>query len=251
MRRTPTLTILLVLCSGVSTFAQKAPRPNGPISAAEILDKHIAATGGPEAWHALQTVDAHGTFNVSPFNSGGDFDFYHKAPASDAFHFFMTSHGLTLVGHNEGTPFFNRDAGAAVAINGVTAGILEEDWLALTESEFEQRYTRIELLGLATVDRQWAYALLFTPKVGDRQRRYYDSQSFLLVRMDSAQRMRTQKDGPEHAYEVEAYYSDYRDFGGIKFPERIEAKSPAGSLVLEVGRLHINHPVNDSVFRKK
>lgn len=251
MRRSAALTILLVLCCPFLTFAQKGPRPKGPISVTEILDKYVAATGGFEAWRALQTVDAHGSFNVPPFNSSGDFDFYYKAPASDAFHFFMTSHGLTLVGHNEGTPFFNRDAGAAVAINGVTADILEDDWLALTESEFEQHYARIELLGLATVDHQWAYALLFTPKVGDLQRRYYDSQTFLLVRMDLAQRIRTEKDGPEHAYEVETYYSDYRDSGGIKFPEHIEATSPAGSLVLEVNRLHINHPLNDSIFRKK
>lgn len=250
MRRAPALTVLLVLCCCFPTFAQKAPRPKGPISASEILDKNIAATGGLDAWRTLQTVDAHGSFNVPPFNSSGDFDFYYKAPASDAFHSFLNQ-GLTSIGHNDGTRFFDSDAGAALAVNWITVDILEEDWLALTESEFEQHYTRIELLGLATVDRQWAYALLFTPKIGDRQRRYYDCQSFLLVRMDSAQRTRTKRDGVEHAYEVETYYSDYRNFGGIKFPEHIEAKSPAGSLVLELNSLHINRPVNDSVFRKK
>jgi hypothetical protein len=250
MRKTLTLTILLVSCCGVSTFAQKAPRPTGPISAAEILDKYVAATGGLEAWRALRTVDAHGSFSVPPSNSLGDFDFYYKLPASDAFHFFVNE-GLTSVGHNEGTPFSSRDLMPVLGINWVTVDALEEDWLALTESEFEQHYTRIELQGLATVDGKWAYALLFTPKVGDRQRRYYDSQSFLLVRMDSAQRIRARKDGPEHAYEVETYFSDYRNFGGIKFPERIEATSPAGGLVLVVNRLHINHPVNDSIFGKK
>lgn len=198
-----------------------------------ILDKNIAATGGLEAWRALQTVEAHGSFNVPPFNSSGDFDFYYKAPASDAFGFFMTSHGQSSVGHNEGTPFSNRDAEGALAINGVTVDVLEEDWLVLTESEFEQHYSRIELLGLTTVDGQWAYALLFTPKVGDRQRRYYDCQSFLLVRMDLAQRRPTQKDGPQDAYEVDTYYSDYRDSGGIKFPGHIKASSPDGILVLD------------------
>jgi len=251
MRRGPALTILLVVCCVVSTFAQKAPRPTGSISAAEILDKHIAATGGLDAWRALQTVDAHGTFAVPPLNNSGDFDFYYKAPASDAFQFFMTSHGQTSIGHNEGTSFSHRDVQVPRAINGITMDIWEADWLALTESEFKQHYTQIELLGLTTVDGQWAYALLFTPKVGDRQRRYYDCQSFLLVRMDLAQRRPTQKDGPQEAYEVDTYYSDYRDSGGIKFPRYIRATSPRGSLALDIHSLHTNRPVNDSIFRKQ
>lgn len=250
MRRAPALTILLVLCCPFLTFAQKAPRPKGPISATEILDKYIAATGGLEAWRALRTVEVHGRFGVFSYNSLGDFDFYYKAPASDAFQFFI-SEGRTSIGHNEGTPFFDGHSRPVVAMDGVTVDTLEEDWLALTESEREQHYPRIELQGLATVDGRWAYALLFTPKVGDRQRRYYDSQSFLLVRMDLAQRIRTKKDGPEHAYEVETYYSDYQDSGGIKFPRHIEVSSPYGILKLDVYSLHTNHRVNDSVFRKR
>lgn len=217
----------------------------------EILNKYIAATGGLEAWRGLQTVDAHGSFNVPPFNSLGDFDFYYKLPASDAFQLFMTSHGQTSVGHNDGTSFFNRDAEAGLAINGVTVDVLEEDWLALTESEPEQYYERIELLGLTTVNGQWAYALLFTPKVGDRQRRYYDCQSFLLIRMDLAQRRRTEKNERRSPYEVDTYYSDYGDFGGIKFPKHIKASSPYGVLALDIHSVHTNRPVTEAVFRKK
>ncbi len=252
MRRTLTLAILLILCSRISTFAQKAPRPKGRITVAEILDKYVAATGGPEAWRALQTVDAHGRFGVPNLrNSSGDFDFYYKAPASDVFQLFMISHGQTWAGHNRGTPFFNRTAGGALGINGVTVNILEENWLALTDSAFDQHYTRIELVGLAEIDGKWAYALRFTPKVGDPQLRYYDCQSFLMVRMDLAQRIRMQKDDPELAYKVETYYSDYRDSGGVKFPRQIKATSSDGNIVLNIHDVRTNQPIDDAVFRQK
>lgn len=247
MRKALTLTIVLIFCSQTTSLAQKAPRPKGRITVAEILGKYVAATGSPEAWRALQTVDAHGTFG-GEFGRG-DFDFYYRAPASDVFKLFMTSHGQTWVGHKGGTPFFNRTAGGLLGINGVTVNILEENWLALTDSRFDQRYTLIELVALAEIDGKWAYSLRFTPKVGDPQLRYYDCQSFLMVRMDLAQRMRTQKDGPDFAYKVETYYLDYRDSGGIKFPRIIRVTSSDGNVVLGIHDVRTNQPVNDTVFR--
>src|SRR6266404_95064 len=251
MRRTLTLTVLLILCCRFTALAQKAPRPKGSISAAQVLDKHVVATGGLEARRAVQTVDAHGSFRVPSFHSSGDFDFYYKSPASDVFQFFMISHAQTSVGHNRGTPFFNFDAGKTLGINGVTVNILEKNWLALTDSGFDQDYTRIELVGLTGVDGNWAYALQFTPKVGDSQLRYYDCQSFLMVRMDLAQRIRMEKEGPDFAYPVETYYSDYRNSGGIQFPRQIRARSSDGDVVLDIHDVRTNHPLNDSVFRPR
>lgn len=250
MRRALTLAILLIFCR-ITTPAQKEPRPKGRISTAEILGKHIAATGGLEAWRTLQTVNAHGSFGVRSLHRSGDFDFYYKPPGNDVFQFFMISHGQTSVGHYGGTPFFNHDAGRTLGINGVTVNILEENWLALTESDFDHRYTRIELVGFAGVGGKWAYALQFTPKVGDPQLRYYDCESFLMVRMDMAQRIRREKSGPDFAYKVETYYSDYRDSGGIKFPRQIRGSSSDGDVVLDIHDVRTNQPVDDSVFRQK
>jgi len=103
-------------------------------------------------------------------------------------------------------------------------------------------------MGLAENDGRWAYALGFTPKVGDRQIRYYDCESFLMVRMDLAQRV-GRKDDAEAAYKVEIYYSDYRDSGGINLPRKIRANASDGDLVLDVQQSRTNALVDDSVFR--
>jgi hypothetical protein len=256
MRTVLQLTLTLVLSLSLAyrsraiTLAQQSPPPTGKISAAEILDKHTAAMGGLEALRALQTFHAHGSFGFPLVNTSGDFHFYYKAPTSDVFQLDLIGHGQVSMGHNQGVPFYRHNGERIGGYNGVTLDVLDENWLGLVESSFDQRYTRIELVGLTEIDSKWAYALRFTPKSGDPQVRYYDCENFLMVRMDLVQRIRLQRDGPESAYKVESYYSDYRDSGGINFPRKIRATASNGDLVLEVQDVRTNTSVNDSVFRK-
>jgi hypothetical protein len=250
-RRTLTLILTASLANVTPVIAvQKSPPPTGRISAAEILDKHTTAIGGLEALNALQTLHAQGSFGFPLLNSLGDFHFYFMAPANDVLQFDATSHGQSSMGHKDGVPFAQHNGDSAGGFNGVTLDILDEDWLVLIETSFGQRYTQIELVGLSGIDGRWAYALRFTPKSGDPQVRYYDCESFLMVRVDLVERIRLQKDGPESAYKVETYFSDYRDSGGIRLPRTIRATAHNGDLVLEVHDARTNSPINDSVFRK-
>jgi hypothetical protein len=244
------LTISLTFSCWVIALAQDSPPPKGAITAAEILEKHIAATGGRDALHSLQTIHAYGSFGFPLLNTLGDFHFYYKAPASDVFQLDSISHGQSSIGHNEGAAFSKHSVNGFGTLNGVTLNILEENWLGLIESEFDQRYKPIEVVGLADVDGKRAYALKFVPKFGDPQVRYYDCENFLMVRMDLVQRIRLRKDGPESAYKVETYYSEYRDSGGINFPKKIRATASSGNLVLDIHEVRTNTPVNDSAFRK-
>jgi hypothetical protein len=206
--------------------------------------------GGLESLHTLQTLHAQGSFAICPLNRIGDFHFYYKAPGSDVLQLDSTSHGQYSIGHDQGATFFKRTPNSIGRINGVSIEILEENWLGLIESGFDQNYEKIELLGLTEIDGKWAYALGFTPKSGDRQIRYYDCKSFLMVRMDLAQRIREQQEGPESAYKVETYYSDYANSGGLNLPRKIRANASNGDLVLEISEVRTNVPVDDSVFRR-
>lgn len=257
MASTFTLTLALgaslTYCNGVA-LAQKSPKPQGKISVAEILDKHISAMGGTAVLHALQTLHAQGVFGIAPMpptHALGDFHFYFKAPDSDVFQLETISHGQSSSGRNQGVAFSNRSVMGAQAVNGVTLEALEKSWFILLEWEFDQQhYTRIELVGLAEIEGRWAYALGFTPRLGDRQVRYFDSETFLLLRVDQAQRIRQEKNGPESAYKVETSYFDYRDSEGIKFPRRVEASASNGSVVFDVHQVHPNAPVDEVVFHK-
>jgi hypothetical protein len=251
------LTLALILALSLTFISpslarsQKSPRPKGQISVAEILSRHISASGGADALLSLQTLDADGSFYISTHHRLGDFHFYYKAPASDVFRLEAVSHGQSSIGHSDGEPFRDHTVRGIGGFNGITIDILERNWLGLIESGFDQaHYTQIELVGITEIDGSWAYALRFAPAVGDRQVRYYDCESFLMVRMDLAQRIRQSEDGPESAYKVETRYSDYRVSDGLYLPRKIRAIASAGDVVFEVNQLRTNTPVSDSVFRK-
>lgn len=239
----------LTFCNQVLLLPRKSDRPQGQISPAEILEKHIVATGGLKG---LQTLHAHGDFGLPGINRSGDFHFHYKAPASDVFQLDATSHGQSAIGRYEGKPFLKLVAQGFGRVNGVTLAVWEETWLALIEASFDpQHYARIELAGLTEIDGKWAYALRFTPLKGDPQVRYFDCDTFLMVRMDLVQRIREKKDGPESAYKVETHYSGYRDFGGINLPRKIRTSASSVDVEMRIQDVSTNGPLDDSVFQKK
>ena len=257
MRLLLTLTIILAFCRPVGTIAQKSPPPTAPISAAQVLEKHFAAVGGLENLRALQTFDAHGVMGPPGSTNNlyiwADFNFYYRAPAIDVFQLQVKSEGLAWCGHNQGKPFVQQAGQYRLGgVNAASLPVLEQSWLGLIDSDFDQSYKKVQLVGLSGVSGNWAYVLMFTPKAGDPQVRYYDCKNFLMVRMDFIQRFQEVKNGPSYMYKIETDYSDYQVFDGISLPRRIEAiASFAGGnwqTELQVEKMHTNAPISDSVF---
>lgn len=274
MRAITIRTLILVLGIGKSWVCQdatsqtKAASPTQGISAAEVIDKYLAATGGIEARRALKSMQSEGRFGLEGFHNQfrfagmGEFHFYYKAPDNDAFeleHAQKGLHGNTWFGHSNGKVFLRQTVLSNWAINGVTVQSLEQAWLALGEWDFTQRYSQISLVGRSDVDGKPAYALLFTPREGDPEIRYFDAETFLLVRMDQVGRFRLKQDGPETKTKIETYYSDYKESGGIKFPRLVVAmgnppmaspQTPKNRVEFVVSGLKVNNTFDDAVFKK-
>src|SRR5215471_357944 len=240
-----------------------AARSEG-ISAADVLDKYLAATGGIDARRALKSLESEGRFGLEGFHERfrspgiGEFHYYFKTPENDAFELEHAQHGFhghTWFGHNNGKVFLQKTVQANWAINGVTVQSLEQAWLALGEWDFSRRYSKVSLVGRTDVNGKAAYALLFTPKDGDPDIRYFDAETFLLVRMDQVGRFRIKADEPEIKSKIESYYSDYKDTGGIHFPRSIIAignpERPKDRVEFVVMDIKVNGAVDDAVFKKE
>src|SRR6185312_16018705 len=150
-----TVSAIPFLCSTVSAI-QRTPTS---ITAQEILERHIAATGGMEARKALHTLVARGDFGWISTHRDGDYVFSYKAPSSDMLQVQMISHGAVWTGHQDGKLVERSSVGGPAMINGASMNIVERDWFSLLEWDFNQAYQRIELVGLADVDGRRAYAL--------------------------------------------------------------------------------------------
>lgn len=244
--------LAVLLISATLAGAEKVPPPKTPISAVEVLNRYIAATGGMEARRYLKTMEIYGAVKIPPWveATGDDFRFYFGAPSRDLFQLEMRSHGQFTVGHDQGKRFVKRDATGIMMMNGVSASLIERDLLLLIESDWgKDAYRKIDLAGLAKIEGKWAYAMRFEPKQGDPQVRYFDSETFLLVRIDQAQRVMSTKNGPEYAYKIETYLSDYQTREGVSLPREIRYRCSVGDLLLKVSGVKVNVPIDEAFAR--
>jgi hypothetical protein len=108
--------------------------------------------------------------------------------------------------------------------------------------------TKVELLGRTEVYGRCALGLLFTPPKGYRFMRFYDCETFLLVRMDQVERLRRFKDGPETDQVVRSYFADYEESFGLKLPRVIKISRPQGDSELKLSKIEANVKIDDSMF---
>lgn len=179
----------------------------------------------------------------------GDYSFSYKSPSSDVLGMKMVSHGTCWSGRREGQKTVTKcGVEGPGMIEGVSIQIVERDWRSLVEWDFSRDYDKIELIGRAEVEKRWAYAVRFTPHEGDPQVRFYDYETFLLVRMDQVQRFRWNKNDPEVAYSVTSYFREYKDHAGMKLPRVIAVRRGEGDLLFRLSTIHPNAKIADSVF---
>lgn len=241
----------IVMLAGVfySWSWQQAGLPKGGISATDILRKNMIATGGLEAHKALGSLVVSGDFHLGTGHRMGDYMFSYKAPGNDVLQVQLISHGTTWTGHR-GEQFFARaTVEGAGMINGISMARLEEDLRNLLEWDFCCGYNRIELVGIAEVDKRSAYGVRFTPKHGDPFVCFYDRETFLLVRTDQIQRFRMNNKDPEVAYVVVSYFRNYRTQGEIKLPQVIAFPRNDGELVFDLTKVKQGGVIPDSVFQ--
>jgi len=253
---------LILIVTGIgyssSSIGQEAELPKAQISATEILQKNLIATGGLEAHQALKTLVASGEFRLTGTQRMGDFKFSYKGPGNDMLEVWRISHGGIWRGHHEGQPV-NRATSVILGpprpgelcdwcvTKGVDTWFVESDWRALLRWDFSAY--NIELIGIGEVDKKQAYGLRFTSKKGgDPFLCFYDRETFLLVRMDRIAHSQSDKNRAEAVYKVENIFRDYREQGGLKLPFVIAIPRPEGDVVFEVSKIKMNEPVKDSVF---
>ncbi len=250
------LCLLLALAHSVSAQDVALPDPK-PITAAWILEKNLIATGGREAHQRLQSLVVRGDYGSSSYPLGelGEFVFSYKGPANEALQF-RVRHGTFSVGHREGQAFAGHtpkrpelDAAKAKHTGPRMIEVVEQDWRSTLETDFSANYDKIELIGRAEVNQRWAYGVRFTTKQGDQMVRFYDYESFLLVRMDQVYHYRGKKNASEVPYNLRSYFKDYKDHDGVKLPNLIVV-SGVDDLLFKVSNIQPNAKIDDSVLEE-
>jgi len=267
----------LLSCSLV-LVAQQSKTAQANLTAAQIVEKNIAARGGLQAWRAVQTMSWSGKLDAG----GGSLERSRKLAEGKAdrtsleiaerqnpspqvqLPFVMEMKrplksrveiefaGRTAVQVYDGAngwkvrPFLNRnevepftaDEARAESTKGELDGLLVD---------YAAKGTRVELEKVETVEGRDAYKLKLTTKTGNVQHVWIDTQSFLDVKVEGAPR---RMDGRMRT--VWTYQRDFRSVQGVMVPfvleTAVEGYPQTHKMVIE--KVVVNPKLDDALFTK-
>lgn len=283
-----TLAILISVAFALSLNAAPGTSPTVPkLSAAEIVDKNVAARGGLQAWRGVQTMTLSGKLGAggnqraalsvpNPGQRKAQGNVFPQRPIEEVqlpfvmelkrpgkVRFELQLHNQMAVQVFDGVhgwklrPFLNRRE--------VEPYSPEEMKLASTQGELDgflidyaAKGTRVELDGIEKVEGRDAYKLKLTLKSGDVTHVWVDSQSYLEAKVEGQPR---RLDGTYHP--VEVFYRDYRPVNGLQIPFVLETRvlpvaktatglrdTPVPPEKIIIDKVTVNPILDDSLFSK-
>jgi len=271
--------------------AAKAPAaesvpPVPKLTAAEIVQKHVAARGGAQAWRAVQTMQLSGKIDAGKgdnvararklVNAGkkasGKGTNAQIAAASGAnepekeiqlpftldvkrpnrTRLEVVFAGKTAVQVFDGQhgwklrPFLNRNDVEPFTADEAKTEASRDD-LDGPLIDYAAKGTKVEADGVELVEGQPAYKLKLTPKSGAVKHVWIDAKTFLDVKMDGFPK---HMDGKMHP--VYVYQRDFRSVQGVMIPFVVETAIDgyAETHKLLVEKAAINPQFDDSLFAK-
>jgi outer membrane lipoprotein-sorting protein len=280
------LGLLVCLCfsRGLSAADSKTAAPD--LSAAQVVEKHVAAMGGRQAWRALQTLSVTGKMDAGYGDSAArsarlaaaglgastkrahadilngaakdkadrqvqlPFRLEMKRPHKSRLEIEFA--GKTAVQVYDGAtgwklrPYLNRNDVEPFTAQEAKSESAKAD-LEGPLVDYAAKGTKIELAGVEPVEGHAAYKLKLTMKNGDTQNIWIDTQSFLDVKVDGTPR---RMDGKMR--KVFVMQRDFRSVQGLMIPfvceTAVEGYPQTHALTLETAVL--NRALDDAQFTK-
>ena len=271
MSRSMICTCALLALGPVLANAAAKPLAPAKLSAAQIVDRNVAARGGLNAWRAVQALSWSGKLDA-----GGNNERQLKIPGRPApppvsanppqvqlpFVLEMKrSHkqrleiefnGQTAVQVYDGTqgwklrPFLNRRTAEPFTAAELDAAAAQAD-LDGALVDYAAKGTKIDVEGVEPVEGHDAYRLKLTLKNNHVVHEWIDAQTFLDVKIDGAPR---KLDGKSHP--VAIFLRDYRSVGGLKIPHLMETSVQGVTRTekVQIEKVVVNPHLEDSRFGK-
>jgi outer membrane lipoprotein-sorting protein len=279
------LCILCCLCSTHELAAADVKKAAGNLTAAQIVERNVAARGGLQAWRAIQTMSVSGQMEAGSGDSamrsiklaregvgatvkkhtvetspGADqaqptqvqlpFALEMKRPHKSRLEIEFS--GKKAVQVYDGTngwkyrPYLNR--------NDVEPFTAEEAKAAQGKGDFEgplvdyvAKGTAVQFEAMDPVEGHDAYKLKLTMKNGDVQHIWIDAQSFLDVKLEGIPR---RMDGRLHT--VWIYQREFRSVQGLMIPfvleTAVEGYHETHKTIIE--KVTLNQKLDDAAFGK-
>lgn len=235
------LTISLILVS--SAFAQKTKKAKLP-TAKIIIQNYVKAIGGEAAIKKQTTRFQKGSIEMSPMGLKGTAEIWATAPNKS-----YSKSNISGIG--EIIEVF--DGNSAWATNPIQGSREKKgDELLQTklfndfyrEINLEKLYPKMELKGVEKLFGKDVYVIVATPTGLSPETFYFDNQTGLLLRQDSAYI------SPEGTFNLQTTYEDYRDVDGVKIAFKVSAKNPQFEIITIISEVKFGLKIDENLFAK-
>jgi len=287
--------VLLGLCSSLGLAAAPSQAPAQPpqsrpalgnLTVAQIVDKHVAARGGLQAWRAVQSLTLSGKMDagagdsparsariarsgraptanaaLTPTVAGSEkgeaekqvqlpFVLQFKHPNKSRLEIEFA--GKTAIQVYDGTqgwklrPFLNRNNVEPFTAQEAKAEAEQGDPVDVLV-DYAAKGTQVELEKAEPVEGRDAYKLKLTMKGGKIRHVWIDAQSFLDVKVEGVQR---RMDG--RMRDVWIYQRDFRPVQGLMMPflQETAVDGYPGTHKMVIEKVAVNPKLDDALFTK-
>ena len=278
LRKSFVLSLAVSLPLSLAAVAQTAPK----LTAAQVVEKNIAARGGLQAWKSVQTMTWKGKMDAGTGDSvvrsrafamssmgrqaASRMEMPDKSEAEKQVQLPFTTElkrgrkqrvelefsGKTAIQVYDGTngwlvrPYLNRNDAEPFTAEQLQAESQSADIDGYL-LDYAAKGSKVEVDGVEKVEGKDAYKLKVTQKSGDVKYIWVDAQSFLDVKISGPQRRMEGK-----MRNVYVYQRDFRSVSGVMIPYTLETAVEGyhGTHKTVLESVVINPKLDDSLFTK-
>jgi len=245
----------VVFVCGLSSLVPAAlaatDAPLATMTAAQVVERNVAARGGLTAWRAVETLalsgqmDAGGKPNVElPFamklKRGHKSRLELSFREQNAVQVYDGTQGWKVrpfLNRNEVEPFTPAEVKAAAAFDELDGPLID----------YAKKGSKVELIGSEAVEGSPSYKLKVTSRTGAQRTVWIDAKTFLERKMEGEPK---KIDGKLRG--VTVYFSDFKTENGITTPRVLET-SYEGTKVkrkMTITKVVVNEPMQEAMFQK-
>ena len=213
------------------------------LKAETIIEKSLAAMGGEDAMLNIKTLEARDCgLEISPMGLKGKSTSIHQSPSSYKMIQELVGVGKTEAGYDGEVAWeMSSMTGARIVEGDEKLAVIESTDLT-KDANWQKYYTSATSDGTARIGDKNALKVNFARKNGKDVTRYYDMETFYLLREE---REDTTQMG---VIKSEMNFEDYRKVGGVLMAHRIRVKAASATVLMTCANMVANKEIDPAEF---
>jgi hypothetical protein len=228
--RSLAVAVTTMLVSSAPLMAQSAP------SASDVIAKYVAAIGGKDAVMKITSLKQTSTMQLPAMGITAEVEAYQAAPNKMASKSTIPGIGEMLQGTNGEIAWdANPMQGPRLLTDKELAQTLEGADFYGNLLYPAERFTKMENLGLADFNGESCYKIQLVRKDSGRESiQYFSVATGLMVGAETTQ------ESQMGSMAISSTMSDYKSFGGVKFPMKSEVNMGPNKMLMTITNVVIN-----------